>query len=283
MVAQGQDFEDFALDVDKPEVKNTDEFDLSRPKIYTATKCIGKDKSGYRVKRYLMIEYPWDKIKNSSLEVRIIGPEAEKQPQFCKPVFFMSKYGKLDRISNDIFYKRLNRLGYRDNLEYPTLLFHEHGLPEPELVLATIKPLVGARADFFHFILRNPETHEFETTLIFHDLEQWSADKERLVIELRGKRQLDDRTQIEFEKPCKIMLWLLRDDYVVWEETFLWPGTEKDNPKKDTKKKSSNTVKDKDEDPRDEAKKLETEAKNTTDSPEETDDGDGFGGFDEDF
>ena len=48
-------------------------------------------------------------------------------------------------------------------------------------------------------------------------------------------------------------------------------------------KKSSNTVKDKDEDPRDEAKKLETEAKNTTDSPEETDDGDGFGGFDEDF
>ena len=55
--------------------------DPSRPKLFSATKCLGKSKNGYAVKRYLMIEYPWTEIQNATLEIRIIGPEAEKQPQ----------------------------------------------------------------------------------------------------------------------------------------------------------------------------------------------------------
>ena len=271
--------------------------DASRPKLFSATKCLGKSKNGYAVKRYLMIEYPWTEIQNATLEIRIIGPEAEKQPQFCNPVFFKSIYGKLDQIDKDVFNKKTGNPRYRNNIEYPLLLFHTYGLPEPESVeLATIKPVSGASADFFHFAFVNPDTKELETTLIFHDLSQWAVDNGRLALELRGKSISDAEgkkiKEIEFEKPCKIKIWLLHDDYVVWEETFQWPGTEMDKPKKSGGKKASAQFDD-DEDPRQEAKKMEDINKNQdknaadddADDVPEDDAGDdsGFDGFGDDF
>ena len=267
--------------------------DASRPKLFSATKCLGKTKNGYAVKRYLMIEYPWTVIQNATLEIRIIGPEAEKQPQFCNPVYFMSIYGKLDQIDKDIFNKKTGNPRYRNNIEYPLLLFHTYGLPEPESVeLATIKPVSGASADFFHFVFVNPDTKELEKTLIFHDLSQWAVDDGRLALELRGKAISDTEgkkvKEIEFEKPCKIKIWLLHDDYVVWEETFQWQGTELDKPKKSGGKKAAAQFDD-DEDPRQEAKKMENidknQDKNAADDVSEDDEDDdaGFDGFGDDF
>ena len=236
--------------------------DASRPKLFSAVKCLGKSKNGYAVKRYLMIDYPWSVIQNATLEVRIIGPEAEKQPQFCNPVYFMSIFGKLEQIDKDIFNKKLRNPRFTNNIEYAQAIFHEYGLPEPEsLTLATIKPVSGARADFFHIRLVNPDTKELETTLIFHDLPQWAVDKGRLALELQGKSITDAEgkniKEIEFEKPCKIKIWLLHDDYIVWEETFQWPGTEADKPKKSAGKKAVEKFNDDDEDPRQAAKKME--------------------------
>lgn len=265
LMIQAQDFEgqfeDNAL-----EAKDSSEPDASRPKIFSATKCLGRSRTGYAQKRYLMIEYPWEIIQNATLEIRIIGPEAEKQPQFSNPLYFMSIYGKLEQIDKDIFNKKTGDPRYRNNIEYPRLLFHTYELPEPEsVVLATIKPVAGARADFFHVVLANPDTNELETTLVFHDLTQWAVDKGRLALELRGKSIFDAEgkkiKEIEFEKPCKIKIWLLHDDYIVWEETFQWPGTEKDKPKKSAEKNAAAQF-DNDEDPRQTAKKMEKSANN---------------------
>ncbi len=280
---------------DAIEANDFAELDVSRPKLFSAVKCLGKIKNGYAGKRYLMIEYPWSVIQNATLEVRIIGPEAEKQPQFCTPVYFKSIYGKLERIDEDIFNKKLGDPRCRNDIEYPRALFHEYGLPEPEsLELDTIKPVAGARADYFHMVRENPDTKELETTLIFHDLEQWAVDKERLAIELLGKAITDAEgkkiKEIEFEKPCTIKIWLLHDDYVVWEETFQWPGTEKDKSKKSaSKKKAPVQFDDEDEDPRQAAKKMENANKNQNnnannnqqsgDAEDEVD----FGGFGDDF
>lgn len=268
-----------------------DQPDVSRPKMFSALKHLGRSKSGNSGKRYLMIEYPWSKIGNASLEVRIIGPEAEKQSQFCKPVYFMSKYGKLKEIDKDIVNKRFVKPHFRNDIEYLRDLFHEYGLPEPEsLELLTVKPVAGARADYFYMVLKNPETSEYETTLIFHDLNQWAVDSERLAIELRGKAITDAEgkkiKEIEFDKPCKIMVWLLRDDYVVWAEKFQWPGVENDKPKKSASKGSVPKFDDDDdEDPRQTAKKMEKadKNKNDADEPENAGDDADFDSFGDDF
>ena len=299
LTVQAQDFLG-EYEEDAEETNNSAAPDVSRPKLFSAVKCLGKSQNGYAVKRYLMIDYPWSVIQNATLEIRIIGPEAEKQPQFCNPVYFMSIYGKLEQIDKDIFNKKLRNPRYSNNIEYPLLLFHEYGLPEPEsLTLATIKPVSGARADFFHLRLVNPDTKEMETTLIFHDLTQWAVDSGRLVLELQGKSISDAEgkkiTEIEFEKPCKIKIWLLHDDYIVWEETFQWPGTESDKPKKSAGKKAAAQFDDDDEDPRQAAKKMETKDKQdkndqedaSEDNPFEDGGDDGgdtnFDGFGDDF
>lgn len=292
---QAQDFAG-GYEEDAEEANDSKEFDASRPKLFSAVKCLGKSQNGYAVNRYLMIDYPWSVIQNATLEVRIIGPEAEKQPQFSNPVYFMSIYGKLEQIDKDIFNKKLGNPRFSNNIEYSQALFHEYGLPEPKsLTLATIKPVSGARADFFHLRLENPDTNEMETTLIFHDLTQWAVDKGRLALELRGKSITDAEgkkiTEIEFEKPCKIKIWLLHDDYIVWEETFQWPGTEADNPKKSARKKAAEQFDD-DEDPRQTAKKMEkAENKQDKDAQEDNSFEDGgadggdanFDGFGDDF
>lgn len=288
LAAQEQNVDDWN-DEETEESDVLDEPDVSRPKLFSDVKCLGKTKKGYVSKRYLMIEYPWSKIGNATLEVRIIGPEAEKQSQFCKPVYFMSIYGKLERIDKDILNKKTGNPRFSNDIEYERALFHEYGLPEPEsLELETIKPVAGARADFFHMVLKNPETNELETTLVFHDLTQWAIDGDRLALELRGKGITDAEgkkiKEIEFEKPCKIKVWLLRDDYVVWEQTFQWPGTRKEAASKSSGKKNVAKFDDDDEDPRQTAKKMEKSDKNQNveEENQENDDAD-FEGFGEDF
>ena len=290
-LAQGQDFDGWN-DEEAVESENQDEPSVSRPKMFSATKCLGKTKNGYALKRYLMIEYPWSKIQNATLEVRIIGPEAEKQPQFCKPVYFKSIFEKLERIDKDIFNKKIGNPSFRDDIEYSIDLFHEYGLPEPKsFELQTIKPVAGARADFFHMIFKNPDTSELETTLVFHDLSQWAVDSERLALVLTGKPITDAEgknvKELEFENPCKIKIWLLHDDYVVWEETFQWPGTNKDSPKKSVRKKTAVKDADDDEDPRQAAKKMENKAKEETqeneDQADNADDDANFEEFGDDF
>ena len=285
-LAQGQDFdgwkEEEAVESDVQE-----EMDFSRPKMFSATKCLGKTKKGYALKRYLMIEYPWTKIQNASLEIRIVGPEAEKQPQFCKPVYFKSIFGKLERIDKDIFNKKIGNPRYRNNIEYSIDLFHEYGLPEPKsFELETIKPVAGVRADFFHMVFKNPDTGELETTLVFHDLSQWAVDNERLALVLIGKAITDAEgktiKEFEFESPCKIKIWLLHDDYVVWEETFQWPGTKKDSSKKSVSKKTAPKGADDDEDPRQAAKKMEKEVKEETqENEDQAEDAEGDANFEE--
>ncbi|MBR0238065.1 MAG: hypothetical protein IJQ39_08245 [Thermoguttaceae bacterium] len=264
--------------------------DVSRPKIFSAEKCLGKGKKGATFKQYLMIEYPWSKITNATLEVRIIGPEAEKQPQFCRPVFFKAIYGKLERIDQDISNKKIGNQRFANDIEYPKSLFHEYGLPEPESIfLSTIKPPAGARADYFYMVLINPDINERETTLVFHDLEQWAVDSGRLAIELHGKKVSDNMNDksdkyVEFEKPCTIKIWLLSDDVVVWEETFKWSGVKNNTSAKASDKKTASEFDD-DEDPRQSAKKMEEAnkaQKKNEQQPEETEDED-FEGFGDEF
>ena len=223
LFVQAQDIDPWSDEEAATDVENNgfDAPDLSRPKIFSTVKCYGKSKNGYAVKRYLMIEYPWSKIQNATLEIRIVGPQAEKQPQFCNPAYFKSIYGKLERLDKDIFCKKTMNQRYADNIVYPRSLFHEYGLPEPEILeLATVTPPAGARADYFYLSLVNKYTNELEKTLIFHDLTQWAVDGERLALELHGKPiyESDGKTikEIELEKPCKLRIWLLRDDVVVW-------------------------------------------------------------------
>lgn len=288
--AQGQDLNGWN-DEETVEANAPDELDVSRPKLFSAAKCLDRSKKGYAFRQYLMIEYPWSKIQNATLEVRIIGPEAEKQPQFCKPVYFKTVYGQLEQIDKDITNKKIGNPRFRNNIEYTQALFHEFGLPEPESCeLATIMPVAGARADYFHIVLKNPDTNELETTLVFHDLSQWAADPERLALQLCGKPIRDAEgkrvKEIEFENPCKIKIWLLHDDFVVWEETFQWPGTKKKTSDKSTKQKAAQKFNDDDdEDPRLAAKKME-KAEKTQKNEEQADDaGDDadFDGFGDDF
>ncbi len=287
--AQGQNADDWN-DEETVETDVPKEMDFSRPKMFSAPKYFGKSKKEYARTQYLMIEYPWTKIQNATLEVRIIGPEAEKQPQFCKPVYLMNVYGTLEKIDKDILNKKLGTPSTRDNIEYSIALFHEYSLPEPEsLELATIKPVAGARADYFHMVYKNPDTNELETTLIFHDISQWAVDSERLALVLCGKAIKDAEgkniKEIEFEKPCKIKLWLLRDDYVVWEETFQWPGTKKETSQKPSAKKAAPKFDDDDEDPRQAAKKMENidKSQKNEDQPEDAGDDADFEGFGDDF
>lgn len=292
--AQGQDFI-AEYEESAPETSDSDEPDPARPKIFSGVKCLGKTKNGYALKRYLMIEYPWSLIQNASLEIRIIGPEAEKQPQFCNPVYFMSKFATLERIDKDIFNKKIGNPRFRNDIEYAKALFNEFGLPEPEsMELATVKPVAGARADYFHMVFKNLDTNELETTLVFHDLDQWAVDKGRLALELNGKPITDAEgkkvKEIEFAKPCKIKIWLLHDDIVVWEETFQWPGSDKDKPQKSASNKSGPKIDndDDDEDPRLAAKKMENANKSqkNEEQPDQSENDDGgadFDGFESDF
>lgn len=283
--------QDFAGENEDTAIESSDsrEQDVSRPKIFSVEKCLGKGKKGAAFKQYLMIEYPWSKITNATLEVRIVGPEAEKQPQFCKPVYFKTIYGKLDRIDQDIFNKKIGNQLFANDIEYSKSLFHEYGLPEPESIyLSTVKPPAGARADYFYMVLLNPDINELETTLIFHDLEQWAVDSGRLAIELRGKIVSDNMNNksdkyVEFERPCSIKIWLLSDDVVVWEETFKWPGVKKNTSQKASGKKMGSEFDD-DEDPRQTAKKMEeaNKAQKKNEQPEESEDED-FEGFGDEF
>lgn len=270
------------------ESNNSREQDFSRPKLFSAEKCLGKGKKGATFKQYLMIEYPWTKITNATLEIRIIGLEAEKQPQFCKPVYFKSIYGKLEKIDQDIFNKKIGNQRFANDIEYSKSLFHEYGLPEPESIfLSTIKPPAGARADYFYMVLLNPDTNELETTLVFHDLEQWAVDSGHLALELRGKKVSDNvndksNKYVEFERPCSIKIWLLSDDVVVWEETFKWPGVKNNTSAKASGKKTASEFDD-DEDPRQSAKKMEEANKAQNEQqPEESEDDD-FEGFGDEF
>lgn len=288
--AHAQEFAGESEDV-AIESNDSTEQDVSRPKLYTAQKCLGKGKKGSASKQYLMIEYPWSKISNATLEIRIIGPEAEKQPQFCKPVYFKAIYGKLEKIDQDIFNKKIGNQRFANDIEYSKSLFHEYGLPEPESIfLSTIKPPAGARADYFYMVLLNPDINELETTLVFHDLEQWAVDSGRLAIELRGKKvsdNMNDKSEkyVEFEKPCSIKIWLLSDDVVVWEETFKWPGIKKDISKKASNKKAVSEFDD-DEDPRQSAKKMEEADNAQKENDQQTDEAEedmNFDGFGDDF
>lgn len=280
--------QDLAGEFEEDAVESIDSMEqiVSRPKIFTVEKCLGRNKKGTAIKKYLMIQYPWSKISNATLEVRIIGPEAAKQPQFCNPVFFKKIYGKLERIDKDIFNKKIGNRRYANDIKYSNDLFHEHGLPEPEnIYLGTVKPPAGARADYFYMVLRNPETYELETTLIFHDLEQWAVDSERLAIELKGEPIIkitkdESEKYMEFDKPCSIKLWLLSDGFVVWEETYQWQGAKYHISQKASGKKAISEFDD-DEDPQDSARKME-EANNAQpqqdDDEEATDFEDDFGG-----
>ncbi len=230
--------------------------DLKQPVIFSDTKCIGRNKSGYGVKRYLCIQYPWNTIRNASLEIRILDPEAIKKPEFCKPMCFMTVYGSIPQISQYIYRKKIGQVDSVNDKEFPKELFHELDLPEPELILSTIDNLTGTRGSFFHSKLINPETKALETTLIFPNLKEWEIDNDRLVLELRGKLLEFDKTKREFSQPCDLRIWLLKDDYIVWQQDYKWPG----NPEPEPAKKQANSKsesKEEDESPAEQAEAAE--------------------------
>lgn len=240
--------------------KSEEKFGLNphRPIVFSATKCLGKNPNGYGVKRYLFVQYPWSKIQNSSIEIRIAGKKAKETPQFCKPMYFMTQYAPIELIHEALIGKNMHDSRFVNNVEFPKSIFTELRMPEPELVLANIKNLSGEQGVFFHSRLANPETKELETTLIFPKLSQWAVDNDRLVLDLRGKLLEFDKGKREFEQPCELKIWFLKDDFVVWEQTIQWPGTEKDNPtdKKGTKKGSQE-----EKDPMEEASEFEISEK----------------------
>jgi hypothetical protein len=53
------------------------------------------------------------------------------------------------------------------------------------------------------------------TRLIFWPIQEWAVDRRTLWLELPKK---------DFSKPCRLRVWFLREDDIVWSETIAWPG-----------------------------------------------------------
>ncbi len=156
----------------------------------------------------LVVKYPWRQHRHASLEMRLLEDD-HRDPSVWKPIFFVGNFLN-DEALKAIYYCQdaANNLPakatFTKGTEKEKVDFEVAGrrnfLDRPAVVTACESKLEGPRGG---------------TRLIYWPLEDWAVNRDTLWLELPKK---------EYTKPCRFRVWFLRDDDIVWSETFAWPG-----------------------------------------------------------
>jgi hypothetical protein len=156
----------------------------------------------------LVVNYPWHEHQRPSIEMRLLD-DSQRDASVWKPIFFVGTYLS-DQAITAIY--RCQNLGanlpatatFSKSTNEQTVDFEVTGqrnsMERSSVTIHCVSKLEGPRSG---------------TRLIFWPLEDWAIDEHTLWLELPKK---------DFSKPCRLRVWFLRHDDIVWAETLSWPG-----------------------------------------------------------
>jgi len=164
----------------------------------------------------LVVHYPWHRHQHPSIEMRLLEPK-DREPSAWKPIFFVANYLKEDAI-------RAIRhcLDHGEDLPAKATFTHYAAGQKVQFEVTGQRNALERASVVIHGLseLEGPRSGN---RLVFCPLEPWALDRHTLWLELPTK---------DASKPCRIRVWFLRHDDIVWEETLAWPGYPQASPPK---------------------------------------------------
>ena len=174
--------------------------------------------------RILKIDYPCDAHPTASVEVRILDNKTVKDPTKTAPIFLQSRW--LNR--SDLRKIRLKDaidecyLGDDDDILMKSLHFDN---PEVRMSVLGWIGAFGVRDTVVRVKMKNLKTGEEETTLVFPNASRTTVGKMPTKADPFSTHAFGfDLVGQEFELPCNIMVWVLRGENVLLQETIHWEG-----------------------------------------------------------
>lgn len=166
---------------------------------------------------WVVVDYPWAKLTDVSLEIRLVSGRAEESagragPGQIQPMRFRANWMHGKRLAELV--RRMNWLRQRRLRRIPVAA----GIEEPEVVTWPNQLGRTAVAAIEHFG-RDATVAGGEAipgvAIALPWLRQWSLGDDRLVIDL---------PPAEFGAPGWLRVWLLRGEVPVWRQDLPWPG-----------------------------------------------------------
>ena len=199
--------------------------------------------------RILKIDYPCEKHPTASVEVRVLTPGALKDPGVTNPIFFQSRWMDRKDLQNYVVKDVLDDcfLGDEDDYLVQTLKFEK-----PELTMNVLGWVgaFGVRDSVVRIKTKNPHTNDLETTLVFPNASRSQIGKLPSKADPFSSKAFGfDLIGTEFDQPCELLVWVLRGEKILIEETLHWDGhMEKPYEEKIIKTDNSGRIKKKKDD-----------------------------------
>jgi hypothetical protein len=155
----------------------------------------------------LVIRYPWHRHVGASVEVRFLYDD-EVEERLIYPLYFADRYMK-DNVTVALYRAQdgaedVPTIASFSRAEIQFAVFGDrNSLGNASAAVACTTETVSLAAS-----RRTPRA-------VFPVLEPWALDRRTLYLDLRPEY---------FPNPCKIRIWLMRGEDIVWTETANWPG-----------------------------------------------------------
>jgi len=174
--------------------------------------------------RILKVNYPCDRHPNTSVEVRLLSENAARDLQFVNPIFFEHAW-MLKKDLNGVSVKdMLDQCYWMDEDDHVVrrLRFED---PEADVDILGAVGAFQVRDTMVRNKTENPKTREMETTLIFPNASRVQVGAMPSKADPFSEYAFGfDLVAPEFNQPCDIMVWVLRGDKIMAEETLHWDG-----------------------------------------------------------
>jgi hypothetical protein len=155
----------------------------------------------------LVVDYPWRRHAEPSIEVRSLN-EDEVGKRLIYPLYFRN------RIMRDTVTVALYRAQDAAEDRPTTTQFTRDGIEFQVFAdynsLGNVSTSVAGRTETVSL-----DKSQRSARAAFPVLDQWALNERALYLEVPISH---------FPKPCKIRVWLLRDENIIWAEDVDWPG-----------------------------------------------------------
>jgi hypothetical protein len=157
----------------------------------------------------LLVDYPWARHENPSIEVRMNAPGEQDDRSRIQPLAFVDRLMKGD-VTVDIYTCQEKAATLRSAKAFSsgqidfTIIGDRNLLGMPAVCVACRTPSTASGAE-----------SQKAPRAIFPLLRPWASDDHTLILELPKEY---------FASPCTIRVWFLRRDRTVWSEKLAWPG-----------------------------------------------------------
>jgi hypothetical protein len=155
----------------------------------------------------LVVNYPWQRHAEPSVEVRALSDD-EVGKRLIYPLYFRNRIMR-DTVTvalyraQDAARDRPTRTQFtRDGIEFEVFADYNS--------LGNVSTCVAGRTETVSL-----DKSQRSARTAFPVLDQWALDERTLYLEVPISH---------FLKPCKIRVWLLRDENIIWAEDTDWPG-----------------------------------------------------------